>query len=101
MSKKIMISLLVMFFMIGFAVETSAMTDVVMNSAETINPGNFKLGLYPFALLGRNGSGSDFGIAGRAGVGAEIPLVETKGGCLKKSCFSKKEILKIENSLLS
>jgi opacity protein-like surface antigen len=40
--------------------------DALMNSAETINPGNFKFAAYPIFTLG---DGSDTGIGGRAGYG--------------------------------
>lgn len=43
--------------------------DVLMNSAETIDQGNFKLALFPTALLGRHGGQDDWGGAGRAGLG--------------------------------
>jgi hypothetical protein len=43
--------------------------DVIMNSAETINEGNFKLALFPTALLGENGADDEWGIAGRFGYG--------------------------------
>jgi hypothetical protein len=43
--------------------------NVLMNSAETINKGNFKLGAYPTVLLGENGADDEFGFAARAGYG--------------------------------
>jgi hypothetical protein len=54
--------------------------DVVMNSAETIDKGNFKLALFPMVLLNKNGSGSDWGLAGRIGYGfSETFDIEVKG----------------------
>jgi hypothetical protein len=50
------------------AVDVSAQ-DVLMNSAETIKKGNFKVAVFPTVLLGKNGSDSKFGVAGRAGFG--------------------------------
>ena len=48
-------------------IATSAQAqDALMNSAETINPGNFKFAAYPIFTLG---DGSDTGIGGRAGYG--------------------------------
>ena len=40
-----------------------------MNSAETINQGNFKLALFPTVILGKNGGDSLWGTAGRFGYG--------------------------------
>ena len=54
--------------------------DVIMNSAETINVGNVKLAFFPTALLGKNGSGTDWGMAGRLGLGLTPRFdVEAKG----------------------
>ena len=41
--------------------------DVIMGSAETIKPGNLKLGFFPMVLLGKNGGNSISGTAGRFG----------------------------------
>lgn len=46
-----------------------AAQEVVMNSAETINRGNFKLGVFPVVLFARNGGESLTGVAARAGFG--------------------------------
>jgi hypothetical protein len=43
--------------------------NVLMNSAETINKGNFKLAAFPTALLGEGDADNEWGIAGRAGLG--------------------------------
>lgn len=43
--------------------------DVLMNSAETINKGNFKLGVFPTVLLSKHGGNSAWGVAGRFGYG--------------------------------
>ena len=84
MFNKFMISILIAFFLAGLVTEVSAMTDVLMNSAETINPGNFKLGIYPMVLFGNNGGGSDFGVAGRAGLGITRRIdIELKGAFIK------------------
>jgi hypothetical protein len=51
-----------------------------MNSAETINVGNVKLALFPTALLSKSGSGTDWGMAGRLGLGLTPRFdVEAKG----------------------
>jgi len=55
-------------FLVAAATEASAQ-DVLMNSAETINKGNFKLALFPTVLLGKNGSDPLWGLAGRFGYG--------------------------------
>jgi hypothetical protein len=43
--------------------------NVLMNSAETINPGNFKLAAFPTLLLGKHGADDQWGLAGRFGYG--------------------------------
>jgi hypothetical protein len=83
-----MIVILLVIVLSVMAVELAAMTDVVMNSAETINPGNFKLGVYPLVLLGNNGGGSDFGIAGRAGLGLTRRIdIELKGAFIENISY--------------
>lgn len=42
---------------------------VLLNSAETIKPWNFKLALAPVMILGENGEDSVWGAAGKAGLG--------------------------------
>jgi hypothetical protein len=48
---------------------TARAQNVVMNSAETINRKNFKLGLFPTVLLGEDRADNEWGIAGRFGYG--------------------------------
>lgn len=43
--------------------------NVLMNSAETINKGNFKIAAFPTLLLGEDGADNEFGVAGRFGYG--------------------------------
>jgi hypothetical protein len=43
--------------------------NVLMNSAETINKGNFKIAAFPTLLFGENGADDEFGVAGRFGYG--------------------------------
>jgi hypothetical protein len=43
--------------------------NVLMNSAETINKGNFKLSAFPTVLLGEDDADSEWGIASRFGYG--------------------------------
>jgi opacity protein-like surface antigen len=50
------------------AVSASAQ-DAIMNSAETINKGNFKLAGYPIMLFGADGNDDETGIGFRAGYG--------------------------------
>jgi len=86
--RKIILSLVIIVCLLGFAAEVAGMTDVLMNSAETITPGNFKLGVFPFALLSKHGSGSDFGVAGRAGLGLTRNVdVEVKGGFMENVSY--------------
>jgi len=83
MLKKIVVMLAVMAFLFAAVVEVSAQ-DVLMNSAETINQGNFKLALFPMVLLGKNGGTALWGIAGRVGYGLTPRFdIEAKGAILK------------------
>jgi hypothetical protein len=68
MFKRIMIILAAAMFLASAAADISAQ-EVLMNSAETINKGNFKVAVFPTVLFGHNGSDSLFGVAGRAGFG--------------------------------
>ena len=43
--------------------------NVLMNSAETINKGNFKIAAFPTLLFGEDDADDEFGIAGRFGYG--------------------------------
>ena len=65
------------------ATEVSAQ-DVLMNSAETINQGNFKLAVFPTVLFGKNGGDSVWGVAGRAGIGLTPSFdIEAKAATFK------------------
>ena len=68
MRKRIVILLAAAMFFVMAAVNVAAQ-DVVMNSAETINQGNFKLAIFPTVLFGKNGGDSLTGVAGRFGYG--------------------------------
>jgi len=68
MRKTIIAILAATAFLAAAAAEVSAQ-DVLMNSAETINQGNFKLALFPTVLLGKNGADPLWGLAGRFGYG--------------------------------
>ena len=68
MLKKIMIILTAVMFLATAAAQVSAQS-VLMNSAETINQGNLKLGIFPTVLFGKNGGDSVWGVAGRLGYG--------------------------------
>jgi hypothetical protein len=83
MHKTIVVILAAVMFLAVAAAEVSAQ-DVLMNSAETINQGNIKLGLFPTVLFGKNGSDSIWGVAGRAGYGL-LPRfdIEAKGAIFK------------------
>lgn len=47
----------------------AAAQDVIMNSAETINKGNFKLAVFPTVVFNENGTDSQGGVHGRLGYG--------------------------------
>ena len=80
MRKTIVVILAVAMFLVAAAAEVSAQ-DVLMNSAETINQGNFKLALFPTMLLRKNDSDSAWGIAGRIGYGLAPRFdIEAKAG---------------------
>ena len=68
MRKAIIVILASTALLVAAAAEVSAQ-DVLMNSAETINQGNFKLALFPTVLLGKNGGDPLWGLAGRFGYG--------------------------------
>lgn len=83
MIRKIVVMLAATAVLFVAAVPVSAQ-DVLMNSAETINKGNFKLALFPLALLGKNGGEALFGLAGRVGYGlTERFDIEAKGAILQ------------------
>lgn len=66
--------------------------DVLMNSAETINPGNIKLGLFPTVLLGKNGGDSMWGLAGRGGLGI-LPRIDIEA---KAASFKNLQYLGVD-----
>jgi hypothetical protein len=83
MLKTIVAILAATVFLVAAAAEVSAQ-DVLMNSAETINQGNFKLALFPTVLFGKNGGDSVWGVAGRAGYGLTPRFdIEAKAGIFK------------------
>src|SRR4030043_250251 len=83
MLKTIVVFLAATVFLVAAAAEVSAQ-DVLMNSAETINQGNFKLALFPTVLFGKNGGDSLWGVAGRAGYGITPRFgVEAKAAIFK------------------
>jgi hypothetical protein len=83
MRKTIIASLAAAMFLVAASVAASAQ-DVLMNSAETINPGNFKLALFPTVLFGKNGGDSVWGVAGRVGYGLAPRFdIEAKAGVFK------------------
>ncbi|MCX6564340.1 MAG: hypothetical protein NTU60_12195 [Candidatus Aminicenantes bacterium] len=82
MIKTIVVILAATMFLVA-AAEVSAQ-DVLMNSAETINQGNFKLAVFPTVLFGKNGGDSVWGVAGRAGYGLTPRFdIEAKAGIFK------------------
>ncbi|MCX6566982.1 MAG: hypothetical protein NTW38_11275 [Candidatus Aminicenantes bacterium] len=68
MLKKIVVLLAAAVFLFAAVVKVSAQ-DVLMNSAETINQGHFKLASFPTVLLGKTGGDPVWGVAGRFGYG--------------------------------
>jgi hypothetical protein len=49
--------------------EPAQAQNVLMNSAETINKGNFKIAAFPTILFGEDGADNQTGVAGRFGYG--------------------------------
>jgi hypothetical protein len=83
MFKTIVVILAATVFLVAAAAEVSAQ-DVLMNSAETINQGNFELAFFPTVLFGKNGGDSVWGVAGRAGYGLTPRFdIEAKAGIFK------------------
>jgi len=86
MFKKIILITVAVIF-IFTATEVSAQ-EVMMNSAETIKPGNFKLGIFPTVLFGKNGGKSVFGVAGRFGFGLTPRVdIEAKAALFKNLTY--------------
>ena len=83
MRKMIMIILAAAMFLAVAVAEVSAQ-GVLMNSAETINQGNLKLGIFPTILFGKNGGDSVWGVAGRFGYGLTSNIdIEAKAAFFK------------------
>jgi len=83
MRKMIMIILAAAMFLTVAVAEVSAQS-VLMNSAETINQGNLKLGIFPTILFGKNGGDSLWGVAGRFGYGLTKSIdIEAKAAFFK------------------
>src|SRR5262245_56636826 len=61
-------TLLSLCFAAGLAREASAQ-NFLMNSAETINRGNFKISLFPAVLFGKNDASDSWGVGSRFGYG--------------------------------
>ena len=56
-------------FLLALGPRPAVAQNFLMNSAETINKGNFKLAAFPTVFTGDDEGGSDWGIATRAGYG--------------------------------
>jgi hypothetical protein len=83
MFKKFTIILVAVMFLAATATQVFAQS-VLMNSAETINLGNLKLAIFPTVLIGKNGGGSVWGVAGRFGYGFTSNLdIEAKAAFFK------------------
>jgi hypothetical protein len=77
--KKQRLALLFACLLIIPAATASAQDFGIMESAETINKGNFKLRANPMLLFGRNGGDSDIGVAAVLGYGF-TPSFDLEGG---------------------
>jgi hypothetical protein len=83
MRKTIMILLAAALFLTVAVAEVSAQS-VLMNSAETINQGNLKLGIFPTMLFSKGGSDSLWGVAARFGYGLTKNIdIEAKAAFFK------------------
>ncbi|MCJ7523663.1 MAG: hypothetical protein MUP71_00395 [Candidatus Aminicenantes bacterium] len=83
MRRKIMIILAGTMFLTAAVAQVSAQS-VLMNSAETINQGNLKLGIFPTILFGKNGGDSVWGVAARFGYGLTKSIdIEAKAAFFK------------------
>jgi len=56
-------------FSVILAAGSAQAQNVLMNSAETINEGNFKIAVFPTLLFGEGDADNEFGVAGRFGYG--------------------------------
>ena len=82
-SKKIMMFILII-TLLSASLTLFPYQGVLMNSAETINPGNFKLAIFPTTIIGNNGGNSIWGVAGRGGLGISRSVdIEVKGALFK------------------
>ncbi len=83
-----MIKKMILFYailiLLFISVEGVSYQGVLMNSAETINPGNFKLAIFPTTIIGKNGGDSIWGVAGKGGLGLTRSVdIEVKGALFK------------------
>ena len=74
--------------LICYSLIPAAYQGVLMNSAETINPGNFKLAVFPTLILGKNGGDNVWGFAGMGGLGISGNVdIELKGALFKNFSY--------------
>ncbi|MDO9170488.1 MAG: hypothetical protein Q7W29_01490 [bacterium] len=67
----------------------AAQTVGVLQSAETMDPGTYKLALAPLMIFGEDGADDEFGVAGRAGYGfTESFDAEVKLGLFENSTYA-------------
>jgi len=82
-SKRIYIFIFVITFLLT-SLTLFPYQGVLMNSAETINPGNFKFAIFPTMLIGKNGGDNTWGVAGKGGLGLSRSVdIEVKGAIFK------------------
>jgi hypothetical protein len=65
----VVLTLVLALFFLALGGPAAQAQNVLMNSAETINRGNFKISAFPTVLLGEDDADSEWGIASRFGYG--------------------------------
>ncbi len=87
MSRKMILIISMMIFG-SVSIIPASYQGVLMNSAETINPGNFKLTVFPTMIIGKNGGDNIWGVAGKGGLGLTRSVdIEVKGAIFKNFTY--------------
>ena len=87
MSRKMILIISMMIFA-SVSIIPASYQGVLMNSAETINPGNFKLTVFPTMIIGKNGGDNIWGVAGKGGLGLTRSVdIEVKGAIFKNFTY--------------
>src|SRR5262245_8412910 len=77
--RRLVLSALPVMLVLAAAGTAAAQDFGILESAETINQGNFKIRANPMVLFGKNGGDDDFGVVGVLGYGF-TPRFDLEGG---------------------